>query len=334
MLLSYFLFSTTISGIRQRGGAGGDWDNAYVHNNLYLLLLRDNETNEKIIFAKFGIKSNNGESSIYDEFDLHRSNFTNFEKRGSAVYKAFSTSTLISYCVYDLAQIDIKTDNNRKGNRFLNCRSFQNRNFIDDLYDSLSDLYDSYGFHVGKLWTQEITYDSLKSLKAVDIIEHLTTALFESCGHMACADVMRAHLIQKKEASVRDYLRFFCCSDSKKNPNTRPYIPLYSGYTYAAEKWAFSNDNEFVCAVFPEECEFTINDLIQIGKQISIMAVSYLLRFINSHYYDLEICVDDTKLYGNMQFFDIDDLHNIPNKIPEIPPILKPFTFITPALPK
>lgn len=297
LIVFNYIFIKFSNGILN-GGVGSDWQKPYVHNNLYLLLFYDETKKEYIVFAKFGIKSENTDiQPCFSEFFDHKPNFTNPDKSYSPVYKCFNSCRLVAYCVYDIPKLDFHSYNKKQ--KFILGNKIKGINNILIIHDLLDEVYNSYGFNIRKLWKDSITANELNHLKSVNFVENLSTALLESFGHLACSDVLRAYLLNIDPTRLFDQTKFFHCSDSCSSKEMqKSFHGLYVGYSYTSEKWAFSNDEEFVCAVFPETMNLNINSLNIMANQITILSCQYLLQFINRYYNPIEIIGPNENLVG------------------------------------
>ena len=260
-------------------GAGGcNWNAKFIINNVYVIQLK-RKNGEAVVYAKFGSKTFDKvvNDFYYGEFIDHVKKFENKKFKNAIVCNDYNTSEIVSFSVYNVPKIDFHTNLNYE---YLKT-PFDHARF-EDVYMMMNSIFDSYDFTLGNFWHESINEDLLKMPK-MDFLENMTTALLEPFGHLACADVLKEYLQKAYPNDVFNSSKFFNTSDRSKDGTTKR-TKFLCGYTYAAERWAFSNSCEFVGIVFPKDYDIPPDIINLITKQIIHTTVSYTLHFINSYY--------------------------------------------------
>ena len=241
------------------GRAASSWGKRAVANNLYLFLFRKQD-NTYSVYVKFGITSGKIKVDDFQEFIKHCGNINPNAKSSKSTNintsyfkKELEESEIVCYHVHHIPEIEIA-----------NYMNFVSWIHIDDslkFYKFATSLLNKYGINRNNIWDSKT---SKNTVETVEDLKKFLTAIYESCGHLACAMAMKE----------KDFKNISCTTDiTNEEPQL---ISLSINNSLNPYAWAFSNDNEFVhgCKNFINDYDETLTELTRL---IMYKSVSYLL---------------------------------------------------------
>lgn len=233
LLITFGLFIyNKSSSITLSGGVPGNWNNDIVMNNLYMFLLYDEASKQYIVYSKFGFGSDSEENmkeSYYDEFIAHMK-YLSEDSKYSIFKQEVQKLKIVFYAVYDISKINI--DN---FDPYLTINEIKDP---DDFYNYITNVLNQYGLNRNNIWNKSISTNAVNNSNS---FSKFLTALHESFGHLACADVFKNNGLENIS---------FLTDDTYDN--NFQLINSYVDGVYSPFSWAFSNSNEFVRGTIKE----------------------------------------------------------------------------------
>ena len=128
-------------------------------------------------------------------------------------------------------------------------------------YSFVTSILNKYGINRNNVWDSKTEKNTVET---PEDLQKFLTALYESCGHLACAVALHENGF-KEISCTTDYTR-----------DAPQLISLSNNNAFNPYTWAFGNDNEFVrgCKEFISDYNETLSEL---SRQIIYKSVSYLL---------------------------------------------------------